>query len=255
MRIKRQILRILTLLLALAALAFAQPALAGDTALSDPIGYSRDGNYFAYEEFGIAHGTGFAYSNIYVIDLHQDVWVVGTPIREVGDTAEMNLGTVRTRARARARQVLSDLEIDRPAVLLAANGDSAPGVNEKMIRFGLPPGPSQDVTHRTVRGDFALTLSTFETAAGSPCEQWFGTNALGFRLEQSASGATRTLFVDGVLPRSRGCPAAYGIYAVYAPFASSDVGAAVALISVYDRGFEGYDRRFLAQPLNESGKP
>ena len=36
------------------------PALAGDRALIDVIGYSQDTDYFAFEEFGIQDGSGFA---------------------------------------------------------------------------------------------------------------------------------------------------------------------------------------------------
>ena len=52
-----------------AAIAFAGPALAGDRAVIDFIGYSADSRYFAFEEFGIQDGSGFPYSSIYIIDL------------------------------------------------------------------------------------------------------------------------------------------------------------------------------------------
>src|SRR5690606_36811639 len=41
------------------------PAFAGDTASLDVLGYSPDGKVFAFEEYGIADGSGFPYSNIY----------------------------------------------------------------------------------------------------------------------------------------------------------------------------------------------
>ncbi len=45
-----------------ALLALASPSLAGDRAGIDFIGYSADGGFFAFEEFGIQDGSGFAYS-------------------------------------------------------------------------------------------------------------------------------------------------------------------------------------------------
>ncbi len=66
------------------SLLLVMPALAGDRAQIDLIGYSDDGSYFAFEEFGIQDGSGFAYSSIYVVDLVDDSWVVGTPIRASG---------------------------------------------------------------------------------------------------------------------------------------------------------------------------
>ena len=64
----------------LGMLALVMPVLAGDRAQLDLIGYSADGSYFAFEEFGVQDGSGFAYSSIYVVDLVDDSWVVGTQI-------------------------------------------------------------------------------------------------------------------------------------------------------------------------------
>ena len=55
-----------------ASLAFAAPASAGDRAQFNPIGFSEDGRYFAFEEFGIQDGSGFPYSNTFIIDLPAD---------------------------------------------------------------------------------------------------------------------------------------------------------------------------------------
>ncbi len=43
------------------------------------IGYSEDGNYFAFEQFGIQDGSGFAFSDVFVIDLVNDKWTAGSP--------------------------------------------------------------------------------------------------------------------------------------------------------------------------------
>lgn len=238
----------------LATMLAAQPVLAGDSALAEPIGFSRDGSYFAFEEFGIADGTGLAYASLYVVDLNQNVWVVGTPVRAVAEDSKATIGQLRQQARQQALQVLTDLEIDRPAQLLAANGDGQPDIDRDLIRFGLPRPTPQAQTHQSVRGDFKLALSTFPTAASSPCKQWFGGPALGFRLTDVSAGGATELFSDDVLSRSRGCPVAYDISAIYAPFQATDASSAVALISVYQRGFEGLDRRFVAEPVGAMQK-
>jgi predicted secreted protein len=51
-----------------------------------------------------------------------------------------------------------------------------------------------------------------------------------------------------MLPKSRGCPTDYRLYAVVAPFQQAE--PRIALISSYPFGFEGPDRRFLAVPLD-----
>jgi len=71
-----------TWLVAKAAMIFAAaPAVAGDIAALQSIGFSVDGSVYAFEEYGIQDGSGFPYSNIYVIDTVKDVYLPGTPIR------------------------------------------------------------------------------------------------------------------------------------------------------------------------------
>ena len=44
------------------------PAIAGDTAELNILGFSGDSSIFAFEEYGVQDGSGFPYSTIYVID-------------------------------------------------------------------------------------------------------------------------------------------------------------------------------------------
>ena len=55
-------------------------AQAGDFADRALLGFSPDGRYFALEEYGIQDGSGYPYSNIFLIDTTTDEWVTGTPI-------------------------------------------------------------------------------------------------------------------------------------------------------------------------------
>lgn len=67
-----------------AAVAAASPTFAGDYAALQPIGFSADGNVFAFEEYGVQDGSGFPYSTIYVIDTRDDSFLPGAPVRAVG---------------------------------------------------------------------------------------------------------------------------------------------------------------------------
>ena len=220
------------------------PAWAGDRALIEIIGYSRDSHYLAFEEFGIQDGSGFAYSNVYVVDLSEDNWVVGTPIRKLADSEETPLLEVRKDARDKAGETLATLGIDAPAQVLSMAGDGAPDMDGQSLRFGLP-GYGNDA----VIGDYTLRLSTQDAQAMTPCNAWFGTSAIGFSLSVADGNETRMVHEDQTLPRSRGCPVSYRIYAVLAPWTDEPLPHAVALISIYAQGFEGPDRRFLAVPL------
>lgn len=221
------------------------PAQAGDKALLEAIGFSSDERYFAFEEYGIQDGSGFAYSTTYVIDLSADRWVVGTPVHLQSDDEDESLYDLRQRSHEEARSRLYDLEIFLPAQLAAAIGDGVPGEDGQILSFGLPgfSGPG------SVVGKYTLSLETFTAPSGAPCMDWFGEQANGFALKIEDFGAARETHRDRTLPRSRGCPVSYRIRAVYLPYQATDISRSVALISVYAYGFEGLDRRFIAVPL------
>lgn len=222
----------------------AGPALAGDRALINVIGYSDDANFFAFEEFGIQDGSGFAYSSIYIVDLANDTWVMGTPIRLQADDEATTLGQIRAAVQAQAAENIVAFGIDRPAEFAALIGDGVPGADAQALRFGTPAYSPGDVV-----GDYQLALSSFPTTAASPCAEWFAIDPLGYQLTLSDGGSARVIHRDEALPRSRGCPMTYRLYGVVLPHNSSAASHAVALISVYPGGFEGPDRRFIAVPL------
>jgi len=220
------------------------PVLAGDRALIDYVGFSADFRYFAFEEFGIQDGSGFAYANLYVVDLSTDAWVVGTPIRIQAEDESESLGEVRAEAMALAQNHITEFGIDVPVEIAALIGDGVPDQDGKALLFGVPgyqPG--------AVSGRYTLSLSTFPASAASPCGDWFDTEPLGFELTIADSGTERLVHRDTNLPRSRGCPFDYRLHGVVMPFMGLAVSNAVAIVSVYPGGFEGPDRRFMAVPL------
>ena len=232
---------------ALAALFLcAAPALAGDRALAMVIGYSNDGRYFAFEEFGVQDGSGFAYSNIYMVDLDNDRWVVGTPIRLQAEDESTDLGDIRREAHAEARLRLDELGVERPAQVAALIGDGEPDNDGLSLSFGIPVGYLEP---GTVGSTYNLSLEIFYTESGAPCIDWFGERPMGFAIRITDVGGTREAYRDRSLPRSRGCPITYRFYGVFLPHMATDISRAVALVSVYVYGFEGPDRRFLAVPL------
>lgn len=225
-------------------LGLCAPALAGDRALIDYIGFSEDFRYFAFEEFGIQDGSGFAYSTVYVVDLDTDSWVIGTPVRLQADSEETLLRDLRHEIGHKAEGHIAEFGLDMPVEIAAMIGDGVPDTAAKSLNFGAPgymPG--------AVSGDYTLGLSTFPATATSPCAEWFDVAPLGFELTIGDKASTRLVHRDQNLPRSRGCPTDYRIHAVVMPFGGATLSHAVAIISVYPGGFEGPDRRFLAVPL------
>ncbi len=230
-----------------AAAMLAAPAQAGDRALIDFIGYSEDGRYFAFEEFGTQDGSGFPYSNIYVLDVANDEWAAGTPVRVRLDDEAASEQQARARAEARAAPILDELGTAMPVDLIAINADGELG-DGSFLTFGQPGyAPNQ------VQGAYTLTLSTFAVESPAGCEDLIGEPARGIALTLSGGEhPAHHIYRDGdTLPRSRGCPSTYRIYAIVAPPYAVPPVAHVAIIATYPFGFEGPDRRFIAIPLSQ----
>ena len=221
----------------------ASPALAGDRALIDFIGYSEDGRYFAFEEFGIQDGSGFPYSNIYIVDLPADTWVPGSPFRVRIDSEDADLSDVRDEAHEQAEPKLDELEIYEPAFPLFVNADGDPRANAGDEAVFGDPGFGLDA----VTGERTLTLTTTPATPGTDCAI-IDDEVFGFSL--SLDG-TEVYADPATLPQSRGCAMGYKIYAVVRPSEWTGASAGeLAVISTYPFGFEGPDRRFLVVPLD-----
>jgi predicted secreted protein len=234
----------LAVLTALLGSAGATSANAGDMALADFIGFSRDARYFAFEEYGIADGSGSAYSSIYIIDLAEDRWAGGSPFHNEGIEDSQTLAETRGKAMEAARPRLAELAIDQPTQIAALAGDGMIGEANRM-RFGFPMYNAPGAT----TGDFLLSLETFDLPETADCNDEAGTGRSGFAIALKDGDNTRELHRDIRLPQSRGCPQGYRLYAVVFPYGDSDIGHAVAIVASYPRGWEGPDRRFLAVPL------
>ena len=239
--------RLVSSLLGLAGLLalLVLPAQAGDRAQLDLIGYSEDGSYLAFEEFGVQDGSGFAYSNIFVIDLIDDSWAVGTPVRVIAEDEYVPLQEIRAEAAEKAANYITTLGIEVPAEFVATVGDGAPQNDGQQLAFGLPGFGVGDV-----RGKHELQLSRFGTSSATPCLEWFGSPPRGFQLTIEDEAGQRVVHRDDSLPRSRGCPVDYRLFGVVVPVDADPLPHAVAVISVYTFGFEGPDRRFIVVPLD-----
>ncbi len=243
------------------SLLLTLPVKAGDSAILNIIGYSSDNNYFAFEEYGVQDGSGFAYSSIYIIDINEDSWVVGTPIRVFEEDGEAAYETVpvgekvqkiRAQAFEQAKFRLEGLNINKPALPIAINGDGELNDSGEMnnglsLQYYLPLDYYESLSEK-----FTISLETYEAYSPLNCTEYFSQNPMGFLINlTNESGEVREIYRDETLPRSRGCAFHYKIYGVYVPYEATDFSKAIAIISVYAGGFEGLDRRFIAVPIGE----
>lgn len=221
---------------ALLGISACGASVAGDRAALSLLGFSEDGRYFAFEEFGVQDGSGFPYSSVQVIDLATDKWVPGAPFKARIDDETAGLGEVRAKAAKAAQGPIDEAGISVPAEMIALNGDGEPMDGKSLAYGGVGYGLESP---RDVR---VITLETLPLPAPKACPEQPGTPYLGFALQQSGIELHRDLSI----PASRACPLDYRIYGIVGPFGGEP---SVAIISVYSLGFEGPDRRFIAVPL------
>lgn len=231
------------LALGLLAAGPAVPAMAGDMASLDVLGYSRDGRVFAFEEYGILDGSGGAYSSIYFVDIGADRFLPGTPIRAVEHEGG-KLAAMRAQARATAAALIEEHGLaDNPGILVAYNPPSEIGGNAHRVRYY--PSLSAQISGYT----YTLELEEKAFPPTGDCLNMTGSYT-GFALkltEHQGRPSDRVLHADSAIPRSRGCPNQYRIGAVV----SSEIADVpqMAMILVGSFGFEGNDQRWIAVPI------
>jgi predicted secreted protein len=233
----------------LAALALAQgvmclPALAGDVAELEILGFSRDGGVFAFEEYGVQDGSGFPYANRYYIDTATDAFLKGTPVRVRLDDETASLESARGQARDRGEKIVPQAE-------LAANRGITAGFNPVTelsadpYRMVVNPRPIFYPVDEAL--EFRLEEIALNNLPGmETCNSQGEIN--GFRLlriEARDGGTTRLLHEDKTIPKSRGCPNGYRIGGVQT-FAIDGLSAYAVLVAVRQYGFEGPDYRWIA---------
>jgi hypothetical protein len=63
------------------------------------LGFSADGGVFAFEQYGVQDGSGFPYAERFYIDVDNDSWLPGTPIRVRIDDETASVEDARQEAR------------------------------------------------------------------------------------------------------------------------------------------------------------
>ncbi len=222
----------------------AVPAVAGDLATLSPLGFSRDGRTFAFEQYGIQDGSGFPYSEILVTDL--DGERAFEPVRVRLENEGATLGDARAEALDRAESVLSGLGPLDDGLLVAANPPTELSADPHRVVFrprAVEPSPDEPVELR-------LALIPFFEADES-CTV-FGNTVNGFRLTRVSTEPgepARLIHEDEAEPQDRRCPYDYRIAEVRVHTDADWNLRAVVLIGIVQVGFEGPDMRYMAVPL------
>ena len=215
-----------------AALAIsAGTAQAGDAAARRIIGFSPDGNYFAFEQYGTldAGASDSGWSEIDIIDTRTDRFVGGKPILVVDETEEatLTLEQARAQAAAQAAPILAHYAITSPAEQTASDKFTFPGEMvayndisrlEQVSQKWLSPLHGETGVS-TIQLDEILAASTGDCSASFDATRQGDKalqgekagKALGFRLTlQGQDGKPfKVLHEDKTVRGSRSCPTSY----------------------------------------------
>lgn len=210
-----------------------------------PIGYSPDGRYFAFEQFGEQDGSGFAYAEVQVIDTETDRHVEGTPVRVLIEREEASIGEARRQSLEQAKAILETRKIgDDPGHLVALTPISELTDKTRDLRYhAFPSFYVSDGIHR-------IFLEEFEAKGEDLCES-MDVEVRGFALSVASDAKPderREVYRDQAVPKSRNCPSAYAIGGVVTPGYGSSAPHMV-LVQVVSLGFEGNNLRWLAIPV------
>jgi predicted secreted protein len=245
------------ILLALALVA--KPAAAGDGAALNMIGFSADGRYFAFEQYGEQDGSGTLYSIITTLEVASDRLVKGSPTTVTMDADDPKLGKeprkvqldrIRAKAAAEAAILFKQLGIVRAgnvvasarrsrSVLMLDAEDVKAARHAAVSNLSLPAdsfGPDAQLVLRDF--DIALPRCKHLVAGEHP-------SGFGLTLERK-SRPTIHLHRDQTIPSARGCPDRYGLADAMALPLPDGSAALAVLIQYFYQGLEGPDRRFLA---------
>jgi predicted secreted protein len=240
----------------LAALSFVLScslAHAADGAKFRAIGFSKDSRYFAFEQYGVQDGSGFAYTDIFMLDLSNDSWVKGSPITVLVEEEAQSVRMARAKAKLLAADGLKTLAIEIDAELLAANPFTEVSKDKSSMTFHDHFNNSMGIYGDSEnQGTWDLMVSNTKVPLPAGCEDDMGIVGFKLVLKNNKSGATALLHDDKTIPKSRFCPVGYDVEAIVQPVGGSDSGQMVAIIGVSRRGFEGADRRFLAVPFKQN---
>jgi predicted secreted protein len=236
-----RIVRILALVV-LCLSALCPAATAGDFATLNFIGFSKDGKYLAFEEYGVQDGSGFPYSRIYFVDVVKNSYAAApVTVRIDKETATERLA--RSRAKLGAGAALRRLQI--------IEGNTGEMVVARLLTDARAYGDSKD-DEQTInfaeivgslfrRGDYDLVLKSSEVQGVKNCDYNDDPiRKLELVLKNKEADTTKVLQKDANLPRSRGCPLGYRMQYVY--LYQDNVAV---FVNTYYMGFEGPDMRYM----------
>lgn len=222
-------------------------SLAGDYANLNVIGFSNDGKYLAFEEYGSYDGSGYPYSNYYFVMVQENIYAAA-PIKIEIQKETATEAQARSKAALAAAKKLTQFKIFKGNVgkhvvsrllndlsELKEQGDAG-----ETVRF------AEIVGSMYQRGNYELNLKQTITDV-KDCEA-FGMDILKLELSLTNKEDGMKVFLqkDESLPKSRGCVVDYRIQDVYIYERAANKYNIAVFLNTFTPGFEGPDMRYMA---------
>lgn len=226
---------------------------AGDYAMLNFIGFSKDGKYLAFEEYGTQDGSGFPYSNIYFVDVVKNIYAA-PPVKKRFDESSMKVfdeskipgeDVMRLAAKKASAANLRKFRIieGNTGKMVVARlltdlnaGKIEPGDEKKdqLVKF------TDERVSNYFENEYELLLKTSEVKI-KQCDIFeYPVLKFDLTLKNVRTETAKILQTDTALPDSRNCPHYYSIQNVYVY-----KNRIAVFLNIYTTGFEGPDMRYM----------
>ena len=225
----------------------ASSAFAGDASTALPVGFSQDGRYFSYIEFGTQDGSGYPYAMVKFLDVDDNSYSA-SPVSVIEDSESGHLARtvpqVRRYALLKSRKALAKLKISKghlAEILASRKLTDLSATDAGKIQFSRWP-----IIPGLVSPKYEVQLTEKPAVQTGAAKCFFEENPVMLKLsvKNLDSGKEIVLQDDDKLPSSRGCVIGYRIQDVIAR--EDDASKVVVLLNVFTYGFEGADSRTMA---------
>lgn len=240
------------ILCALGLALAAAPVRASDGATLNPIGFSADGRYFAFEQFGVNDPGGFPYWSVTVIDTEKNVQAPGSPAAVVIEDATRSILDARAQVKNASVALLKTSRITEPYTLLAANPNTQLVADRRRLSFErwYNSGGADPKTLAFANLRYELEVADVTVPKPGTCDGTGGPYVgVELKIRNFETDKWKSIYADDGLPRDRGCALSYEIAAVFARTGVNTTDNLVAVIGVYSDGFQGLDHRYFAIPF------
>lgn len=215
-------------------------AWAEDTATLKFLGFSKNGKYLAFQQYGVTDGKGAAYAMLYFVDVADNSYQE-KPIETIEDYKS---GSPAGNA---AQDTVRQLNLDQGKAQLKDLGIEGESFGTKVISHlpydtDINPHIAHFMLEPQGKVKYEVSLEEHATKSETDCNA-APTDVVGFTLSLKRVDETKPKILqhDNKIPKSRGCPVGYHIQDIYV---HKNKYIAV-FIHVYTPGFEGKNTRYL----------